>query len=308
MRRLLFLLALAPAACGKVDAPETVDPPGTVDPVDTVNHPDWHERTVLALTNAVRIAPADWKARWSTRSLPANVLSAAYPAVAPIRWNAQLGASSLAHSRDMATHGCFSHDSCDGTSIWTRIKSYYSLSGNLGENIAAGYGDPMAVMVGWICDETNGACCADGQSCDGHRRSIMASGWQALGVGWASNTGSAYGQYWTQDFGGVADGEAQPLADGSHLIDSGSLRFFANYWAGDAPRSVTLVLAGQAVPMAVALGAAAKGTWSVEAAGGSSCRPYHFEAVDAAGRSWRYPATGELVTFLDAGCTEFYRP
>jgi len=306
----LFLILLAAVGCGSV-APG----PGDGDLADDGKlHPDWHERTVLALTNAVRISPSAWKSSWSGGDLPDTVLTSHYPPVAPLRWNAQLGSSALAHSRDMAINGCFQHDSCDGTSIWTRVKHYYTLSGTMAENIAAGYGSPESVMHGWICDlykDSTGktVCCPDGQSCDGHRRNIMASGYQALGVGWAYQQGSTYHDYWTQDFGGVAEANSSPLVDGSHLTPSGAqLTFFANYYATTAPRSVTLVLGADRLTMSVALGTAAKGTWSVTAAASGACRTYHFEASDPSGTSWRYPQSGNLVTFQDGSCQDDFQP
>jgi hypothetical protein len=313
---LLFFVLLGTAACGSIDSPGAGGGGGGGGGGgDLANdgqlHPDWHERTVLALTNAIRFSPTDWKARWAGDDLPDTVLTSHYPAVGPVRWNAQLGSSSLAHSRDMAINGCFQHDSCDGTATWTRIKHYYTLSGTMSENIAAGYGSPESVMQGWICDYDKilKACCPDGQSCDGHRRSIMGAGYQALGVGWAYQQGSTYGDYWTQDFGGKADGATPPLVDGSHLTPSGTqLTFFANYVGTGDPREVTLVLGSDRLAMSVALGSASKGTWSVTAAASGACRTYHFEATDAAGSSWRHPQSGDLVTFQDGTCQDDFQP
>jgi hypothetical protein len=304
----LLLILLAAVGCGSI-APG----PGDGDLAnDGKLHPDWHERTVLALTNAVRISPSAWKSSWSGGDLPDTVLTSHYPAVAPLRWNAQLGSSSLAHSRDMAINGCFQHDSCDGTSIWTRIKHYYTLSGTMAENIAAGNGSPESVTHGLICDhdQTLGACCPDGQSCDGHRRNIMSSSYLAMGVGWAYKEVDTYHSYWTQDFGGVAEANPSPLVDGSHLTPSGAqLTFFANYYALAAPNGfVTLVLGADRLDMSVALGSAAKGTWSVTAAASGACRTYHFEAIDASGNSWRYPQSGNLVTFQDGSCQDDFQP
>lgn len=268
--------------------------------IDASGAPGWRERTVLALTNAIRISPADWKERWSGGGL-GDALGAHYPPVPPVRWSAGLGHSAREHSEDMARTPCFQHDSCDGTRWSDRIRRYYTLSGAIGEDIAAGYGSPAAAVYGWICDGAAGACCADGGGCDGHRSNIMNGDWQAMGAGWAS--GGGYGQYWTQDLGGKIDALALPLVDGSHLVD-GTVRFFANIWADETPRSVSVLLAGATLPMQSALGSAARGTWAVEVPAAPTCRTYAFALVDAAGRSWRYPVTGWLSTYGEGTCTE----
>jgi 1,4-alpha-glucan branching enzyme len=84
----------------------------------------------------------------------------------------------------------------------------------------------------------------------------------------------------------------------------GTVRFFANVWADDAPRSVSLLLAGATLPMQVALGSAARGTWAVDVPAAPTCRTYAFVLVDAADTSWRYPASGSFSTYGEGTCTE----
>jgi len=81
----------------------------------------------------------------------------------------------------------FSHTRPDGTSCFTAVKElgiYYSCAG---ENIAAGYQSPKAVMTGWM-------------NSDGHRGNILGSGYDHVGIGYA--TGGSYGKNWVQDFVG----------------------------------------------------------------------------------------------------------
>jgi len=99
-------------------------------------------------------------------------------------------AAARAHSLDMATNDCFSHDSCNGTDWADRIYSYYDGSG-IGENIAAGFTTPEAVVTAWM----NSA---------GHRANILDADWLGIGVGYVYVAGSDYGHYWTQDFGTLA--------------------------------------------------------------------------------------------------------
>ena len=63
----------------------------------------------------------------------------------------------------------------------------YRTDGGWAENIASGYGNPAAVMAGWMASP-------------GHRANILNCSLRALGVGVARSDGGRL--YWTQDFGG----------------------------------------------------------------------------------------------------------
>ncbi len=278
--------------------------------------PDWHERTVAALVNSVRLSPTGWGA-WAKATLGPNVL-AAYPAVAPLTWNTSLGASSRAHATDMSTNGCYQYSSCDGTKWDSRVASYYNLSTNLGEAIAATIADPLAVVEAWVCDaQADGTCCPDDPNnfqnpCDGDRHNLMRSEYQTCGAGWANVAGER--PYWTIDFGGTSSTAAAPLVDGSHLLVStvagqppDVVRFFVNVDAGAAPASVTLALGDQLLPMQVALGTAASGTWQVEVPAATDCRAYDFLLQDAGGVTWRYPGKGQLLTYGEGKCSSDFQ-
>ena len=211
----------------------------------------------------------------------------------------------------MAVTPCFQHDSCDGTGWSTRIGAFYSLSGAIGENIAAGYpgpSDPRYALNMWLCDASGLACCADGASCDGHRRNMMSGSWRALGTGYGYAAGSPYQNYWTQDFGGASDSSEPPLVDGSHLLIGSEVVFLANWADAAAPRSISVVVDGTATTLTLDLGGATRGTWSARMARATACRSYHLTAVDGAGTPWRYPATGEFRTFGEGSCAEDWRP
>lgn len=280
-------------------------------PVD--GYPSWRERAILSLTNAVRLSPTEYKQStvYATRSPSlnvANVLSSTYPARAPILHHHDLARAARFHAQDMATKNYFSHTSQDGSSFGTRIRRYYTASSTLGENIAAGNVDPISTMHQWLCDASGGACCPDGQSCDGHRRGIMNGSYRALGVGYGYAATAQYDHYWVQDFGGVAGLAPPPLVDGAHLLRSTQTRFIANYASATAATSVTLVLEGTPTPMAQDLGSATSGTWFVEVPRGTGCRSYFFTAQDAAGAMFRYPAAGQLRTGGEGSCTEDFVP
>ncbi len=98
---------------------------------------------------------------------------------------------------DMSQDNYFSHDTMDrecGTLVkkcgpWERIANYYS--GAIGENAAAGYHSPEAVMQGWM----NSA---------GHRTNILNPNIRTIGVGFFQGSGD-YHSYWVQDFGTTID-------------------------------------------------------------------------------------------------------
>jgi uncharacterized protein YkwD len=78
---------------------------------------------------------------------------------------------------------------------WERIANYYS--GANGENAAAGYHSPQAVMQGWM-------------SSDGHRANILNPNSLAIGVGFYQGGGD-YHSYWVQDFGTEIDTMTTPI-------------------------------------------------------------------------------------------------
>lgn len=103
----------------------------------------------------------------------------------PLRADTRLANAARAHSRDMAVHHYFAHNSQDGTTPWTRImQAGYADPG--AENIAAGYPTALAVMTAWM-------------NSPGHRANILNCGLKALGVG--VYYGGSISPYWTQDFG-----------------------------------------------------------------------------------------------------------
>jgi uncharacterized protein YkwD len=97
----------------------------------------------------------------------------------------KLRCAARVHSKDMAEEGFFSHTNNDGATPWDRIKAAgYSFS-TAGENIAAGYPNPQAVVEGWL-------------DSPGHCKNIMSPAFTEIGVGYYA--GGAYDHYWTQAF------------------------------------------------------------------------------------------------------------
>jgi len=93
------------------------------------------------------------------------------------------------HSRDMADHNFVSHTGSDGSSYIDRVREagYDGVAG--GEIIGAGFGgDPQAMVSCWM-------------NSPGHRSLILSPDAEEMGVGYTVNHNSAYGHYWTVDFG-----------------------------------------------------------------------------------------------------------
>ena len=93
---------------------------------------------------------------------------------------------------DMGQHGYFAHNSQDGRSPFDRMRAAGYSGGLMGENIAAGYPSPKAVVEGWI-------------DSPGHRANLLRADFEHIGIGhyYKSGDGGAapYGHYWTQIFG-----------------------------------------------------------------------------------------------------------
>jgi uncharacterized protein YkwD len=141
----------------------------------------------LALTFAVGTASSTAAAPPPTRTLAAvktlesQVLKLSRP----------LGGAALAHSRAMAVHGFFAHDSRDGTAFWERVRRYYGPGGyrswSVGENLlwSSGTLDAKAALRMWMASP-------------GHRKNILTARWREIGVS-AVGVRSAPGVYGGRD-------------------------------------------------------------------------------------------------------------
>lgn len=110
----------------------------------------------------------------------------------PLIMNAQLNASAQGHTTDMALNDYFDHTGLNGSDIGDRIGATGYRYSYIGENIAAGYSTPEAVVNGWI-------------NSPGHRANMLNPNYKDIGVGYyflANDTGNFnYNYYWTQNFG-----------------------------------------------------------------------------------------------------------
>lgn len=103
------------------------------------------------------------------------------PPVPPLKWNNLLEKAAMSHAKDMAINDHFDHIGTDGSEIDTRItKTGYKWM-QIGENIAWGYDNITATMIGWIKSPS-------------HCQQLMSD--KVTEIGAARN-----GKYWVQDFG-----------------------------------------------------------------------------------------------------------
>jgi len=151
----------------------------------------------LGQTPAEQVVELVNQERWTNGQLP------------PLKHNDLLDTSAQTHSDDMAGRDFFAHCDLDtGTLPWDRMSAVGYAWNSAGENIAAGYSDPAAVMAGWMASS-------------GHRANILSTGHREIGVGYTYQTGDQanirydsdgncaadsynhgpFYRYWTQNFG-----------------------------------------------------------------------------------------------------------
>ncbi len=109
----------------------------------------------------------------------------------PLQYNDRLAAAAQQHCQNMAAQDFFEHLGRDGSTPQSRGTAA-GYVGGVGENIAAGYTTPKAVVKGWI------------QS-PGHRANLLNPNYRDIGIGfydYPNDSGTAnYRFYWAQDFG-----------------------------------------------------------------------------------------------------------
>ena len=91
------------------------------------------------------------------------------------------------HSWDMDYRDFFSHTNPDNASPFDRMAGAGVTYTAAGENIAAGYATPAAVMTGWM-------------NSPGHRANILNPNFTEIGIGVRQGSTGQYGTYWTQVF------------------------------------------------------------------------------------------------------------
>ena len=286
------------------------------------------------LTNRARVEPST-----DLAACPAGqcLEAACYVPTAPLIWHYDLNQSARFHSLTMGMFPFFAHStpcalftdidsrypgssdgsfasSCSGSGTTTAAMRVQLFGANYGgENAAAGYSTPHSVFYGWLYETATTSACGFTQQ-NGHRNNILTNGGPAAGVGYAYVSGSPYGWYWTQDFGGSGTIPKIPSGShwtaGNHVRDpsagDNSVEFWANWYnpAGGAPTTATVVLDNVPTAMTRTRGTATNGAYTVTVAGvTTSCHTYYFSFVDSSLNTVRYPTTGVLG--FGTGCPDY---
>ena len=108
--------------------------------------------------------------------------------LAPLELSPALENAAQSYSVVLASSGCFDHTCGPVPSFADRDgQAGYTDWTDIGENIAAGFATPEAVVESWMASP-------------GHRANILSSQFTEIGVGVTSG-GGMYGTYWAQEFG-----------------------------------------------------------------------------------------------------------
>jgi uncharacterized protein YkwD len=111
---------------------------------------------------------------------------------AAVQISPELTSAARSHSQDMADHNYFNHTDGSGhRPEWRAQQAGYTGSAGT-ENIAAGYATAETVVMAWYNETAPN---------DGHRRNLLNCSLTDIGIGYAFNSNSDFGSYWTQDFG-----------------------------------------------------------------------------------------------------------
>jgi uncharacterized protein YkwD len=165
---------------------------------------DSAESIEIPIEEACHEAVEGWSSSWSTIEEDTLVLmnemraqgadcrsEGQFAPAGPLTMNPYLRCSSRYHAFWMGDFNDLIHESPGGDlgdDPWQRIASTGFPGSATGENIAAGYGSPEAVVAGWM-------------SSDGHCANIMSPESNVVGVGYSTNTVSDYFHWWTTNFG-----------------------------------------------------------------------------------------------------------
>lgn len=197
-------------------------------------------------------------------------------------------------------------NSC-GTAPFTRIGYFTAGTGvsATGEVAAAGYGNPMTTVDGWMDEPA---------SSDGHRKILTDQGTTANTMGYGHAVGkNCFSPFDVGDSGNVKNAVIPkiPTAAVSPFAGAaGSFTFYAT-WADPAlgaPASLNVVIDGTCTPMTRELGTdTLNATYKATATLAAGCHNYYVAAMDGGGGALNYPTTGALtVSVGNVACDADY--
>jgi hypothetical protein len=229
---------------------------------------------------------------------------------------------------DVATSGCTGDPSCAcaspvptacascanipstttcGTDPFVRIGYFTSGSGvsATGEVAAAGYGDPIAVVNGWM-DEAAGS--------DGHRKILTDQGTTANTMGYGHASGAnCYKTFDVGDSGNLKNAVIPKIPTAAVSPASGAAGTFTFYstWADPslgAPASINVVVDGNCTALSLELGTdKLNATYKATATLAAGCHNYFIVGRDASGAAVTYPTTGAITIAVGSStCSSDY--
>jgi uncharacterized protein YkwD len=142
---------------------------------------------VLLLQTAPALAAAQDDLGFVSRVLDLTNAERQKAGLGPLALSTSLNDAAQGYSQVLAGSACFEHTCGPVPRFEDRVgQAGYNGWNALGENIAAGYPTPEAVVAGWM-------------SSPGHRANMLSPNFTEMGIGLV--TGGKYGAYWTQEFG-----------------------------------------------------------------------------------------------------------
>jgi collagen type VII alpha len=322
MRRLVLSLVLLAGCLSPVDPPVTERQGAVGEPMN--GFPSALERLGLMAINRARSDPETVKGAQSTSyaarppviwSLPLNQSARFHTVSLETSDVTLMHPSPCTLNTDVATSGCTGDPSCAcasaipsacaacanppstttcGTDPFVRIGYFTSASTpaitGTGEVAAAGYGDPIAVVDGWM-DEAAGS--------DGHRKILTDTGTTANTMGYGHASGSnCYDTFDVADAGNLKTVTVPKIPTAAVSPASGKAGTFTFYatWADPSlgtPASLNVALDGVCTPMTLEIGTdKLNATYKATATLAAGCHTYYVVGVDASSARVSYPSAG----------------
>ena len=153
--------------------------------------------SLLLAVHPAAAAPQD-SASFAARVLELTNIERQNAGLAPLAMNSQLTDAAQNYSEVLASTGCFEHTCGPVPNFVDRdVQAGYTGWTALGENIAAGFTTPEAVVAGWMASP-------------GHRANILSPKFTEIGIAMVA-ANDQFGTYWAQEFGTRPD--ESPSAD-----------------------------------------------------------------------------------------------
>jgi uncharacterized protein YkwD/glucan-binding YG repeat protein len=160
----------------------------------TVKYGQTEARSMLEMVNSFRAGSDAWY--WNKDNTTKTVCSG----LSALTYDYELEKIAMQRAAEIALS--FSHTRTDGTSCFYAYKENEFVYIAAGENIAAGYTSASSVYNGWREDN-------DQYSGQGHRRNMLSSSYNVIGIGHVYYNGC---HYWVQEFAYTNSPNSTPTA------------------------------------------------------------------------------------------------